>query len=128
MSFNFTVTSTKTPEEAIAALEETLLEDGFSVLWSFSVKDKLDEKGLGLDEPFQILEVCNAKIAKQVLEFSKLAGYFLPCKLVVYAEDGVTHIGMPKPTTLMDFVDDSQVRQVANDVEQSLMKCMEKAK
>ncbi|WP_096188051.1 DUF302 domain-containing protein [Evansella halocellulosilytica] len=127
MSFDFTKTTDKSPQEAIHSLEESLQEEGFSILWSFNVKDKLDEKGLGLDEPFHILEVCNPNDAKQVLEFSKLAGYFLPCKIVVYVDNGLTHIGMPQPTSLMDFIDDSHVRQVANDVEQRLITSIEKS-
>ncbi|WP_096439790.1 DUF302 domain-containing protein [Alteribacter populi] len=127
MNFDFTVKTDKHPEQVLSDLESTLKEEEFGVLWSFNVKEKLDEKGLGFDDNFYILEVCNPKDAKQVLETNKMAGYFLPCKVVVYVDQGQTYIGMPKPTSLMDFVDDSQVRHVANDVEQRMMRCIEKA-
>ncbi|RID82800.1 DUF302 domain-containing protein [Mesobacillus zeae] len=34
-----------------------------------------------------------------------LVGYFLPCKIVVYEDNGKTKIGMPKPTVLMAMLD-----------------------
>ncbi|RNA68447.1 DUF302 domain-containing protein [Alteribacter keqinensis] len=127
MSFDFTVKSEKSPMQLVNDLEMTLKDESFGVLWSFNVKEKLEEKGLGYEDDYFILEVCNPKDAKQVLELSKMTGYFLPCKVVVYTENGETYAGMPKPTTLMDHVDHSEVRHVANDVEQRMMACIEKA-
>ncbi|PYZ93985.1 hypothetical protein CR194_00110 [Salipaludibacillus keqinensis] len=128
MSFDYTVESKKTPNELIESLEKELKEEGFGVLWSFNVKDKLDEKGLDYSDNFHILEVCNPHDAKEILSMSKLAGYFLPCKVVVYEDDGKTFAGMPQPSTLMDFIDDSKVHEVANKVEKQMISCLEKAK
>ena len=128
MSFNYTVTTTKKPTEVIQSLEASLKEEGFGILWNFDVQGKLIEKGLEFNDEFIVLEVCNPNDAKQILEMSKLAGYFLPCKIVVYVEDGTTHIGLPKPTSLMEFIDHPEIYQVANDVEQRLISSLNKAK
>lgn len=128
MSFDYTVESKKKPDELIKALEAELKEEGFGVLWSFNVKEKLQEKGLEYNDNFHILEVCNPHDAKEILSLSKLAGYFLPCKVVVYEDNGKTFAGMPQPSTLMDFIDDEKVNDMANNVEKRMISCFEKAK
>ncbi|PYZ99070.1 hypothetical protein CR205_11080 [Alteribacter lacisalsi] len=127
MNFDFTVQTDKKPEQVLTDLENILKEASFGVLWSFNVKEKLDEKGVGFDTDYFILEVCNPKIAKDVLESTKMAGYFLPCKVVVYEADGQTYIGMPKPTTLMEHVGGDDVMRVAEEVENTLRECFKKA-
>lgn len=128
MSFDYTVESKKKPDELIEALEAELKEEGFGVLWSFNVREKLQEKGLEYNDNFHILEVCNPHDAKEILSLSKLAGYFLPCKVVVYEDNGKTFAGMPQPSTLMDFIDDEKVNDMANNVEKRMISCFEKAK
>ncbi|TMW69893.1 DUF302 domain-containing protein [Alteribacter natronophilus] len=127
MNFDFTVQTDKKPEQVVNDLENTLKEASFGVLWSFNVKEKLDEKGVGFDSDYYILEVCNPQIAKDALQSTKMAGYFLPCKVVVYENEGQTYIGMPKPTVLMEHVESEDVMRVAEEVEDTLRECFKKA-
>jgi uncharacterized protein (DUF302 family) len=126
--FHYTVESDKTIENAVKAVEETLKEEKFGVLWSFNIKEKLQEKGVELDKEFIVLEVCNPYDAKRVLTENNLVGYFLPCKIVIYRDEGKTKIGMPKPTALMSMVADENLTEIATDVENRLISCLEKAK
>jgi uncharacterized protein (DUF302 family) len=71
--------------------------------------------------------VCNPLKAKEVLEANIRAGYFLPCKVVVYAEDGKTKIGMPRPTVLIGLLGDDSLRQVAEEVEADLSAALDAA-
>lgn len=96
-------------------------KEGFGVLWQFSVTDKLQEKGVGFSIPMVILEVCNPQEAARVLSKNISAGYFLPCKIVVYKENGITKIGMPKPTMLVGMMDDPELNKLAEDIEQRLI-------
>lgn len=125
--FHYTVSSTKGMKETINSLQESLKDEQFGVLWEFDVKGKLDEKGLEFPEDFTVLEVCNPHEAKRVLDVNKLVGYFLPCKIVVYVEDGETKIGMPKPTELIKAVEDSQLLEFAADIEKRLMNAIDKS-
>ena len=54
----------------------------------------------------------------------------LPCKMVVYEDeqDGKTKIGMPKPTELINLVGDDSVNDIAKDIEDRLIECIEKSK
>ncbi|MCC3372053.1 DUF302 domain-containing protein [Cohnella sp. REN36] len=125
--FHYTVETTKTPEQAVEALTENLKAEKFGVLWQLDLKEKLHEKGVEFDSPYRILEVCNPVEAKRVLSENLLIGYFLPCKLIVYAENGMTKIGMPKPTSLIGLAEDSTLMNIASDIENRLAACVDKS-
>ena len=122
--FDFTVDTDKNPEEAIQSLEVSLKEEKFGVLWKFDIKEKLQEKGLDFNKEFKVLEVCNPHEAQRILNENQMAGYFLPCKIVVYEDHGKTKIGMPKPSALISLLNDPQLQGFAKDIEERLIKCI----
>lgn len=126
--FDYTVTTSKSVDEAVEALGTALQEEKFGVLWDFDLQAKLEEKGMDYKEAYRILEVCNPKEAERVLTKNKLVGYFLPCKIVVYDDGGQTTIGMPKPTALISMVEDEELKSIAADIEQRLMHSIDQAK
>lgn len=115
----------KNLKEAIQSLEENLKENSFGVLWQLNFKDKLEEKGLEFKNDFVVLEVCNPKQAKEVLEKNIHIGYVLPCKMVVRTENDQTYIGMTSPETLIGLFDEPELREVAKKVGESLKKAIE---
>ncbi|WP_416147469.1 DUF302 domain-containing protein [Salipaludibacillus sp. HK11] len=125
--FHYTVETNKSIDEAISSLEESLSAEKFGVLWSFNVKDKLQEKGLDFQQDYRILEVCNPHEAERVLSQNNLVGYFLPCKIVVYDDHGTTKIGMPKPSELISMVEDEGLKELAVDIEKRLIGCIDKS-
>jgi uncharacterized protein (DUF302 family) len=125
--FHYTVETTKTIEEAIASLEESLKEEKFGVLWQFDIKDKLQEKGLNFDQSYRVLEVCNPHEAQRVLSHNQMVGYFLPCKIVVYEDAGKVKVGMPKPTALIQMVNDESIKELATDIENRLIACIDQS-
>jgi uncharacterized protein (DUF302 family) len=74
-----------------------------------------------------VLEVCNPQEAQKVLTENELAGYFLPCKIVVYESKGQTKIGMPKPTALINILNNDSMQQFAKDIEERLIHCIDKS-
>lgn len=126
--FHYTVETTKSMEEAIKTLEEELKKESFGILWQFDLTSKLQEKGLSFDQPYQILEVCNPKEAQKVITANPMVGYFLPCKIVVYHEQGKVKIGMPKPTVLIDMVEGEELSNIAKDIEERLIACIDRSK
>ena len=125
--FHYTVETNQSVKETIKRLEANLLEDKFGVLWEFDVQQKLNQTGLEFDQSFTVLEVCNPQEAKRVLDNNKLVGYFLPCKIVVYTDDQKTKIGMPKPTALIQTVNDVELNQIAQDIEERLIASIDKS-
>ncbi|WP_458414236.1 DUF302 domain-containing protein [Schinkia sp. CFF1] len=128
LDFNYTITTSKTLDDAVKSIEENLKEEKFGVLWQFDIKDKLQEKGVDFNQSFKILEVCNPHEAGRVLTQNKMVGYFLPCKIVVYDDGGTIKIGMPKPTALITMVEDEKLKEIAVDIENRLIKCIDKCK
>jgi len=104
VEITFKVTTSKPVQEAVADLKNELAAINFSVLWGLNFKDKLQEKGLAFDQDFHVLEVCNPGEAKKALDANIEVGFFLPCKLAVYSQEGQTVIGMAKPTSLMSLM------------------------
>lgn len=127
MSFHYTVETDKSIDETVKALETTLKEEQFGVLWDFDLTAKLQEKGMDFDSPYRVLEVCNPKEADRVLKEDKVIGYFLPCKIVVYQDAGKTKIGLPKPTTLIDLANNEKLTEIATDVENRLIRSIDQA-
>jgi uncharacterized protein (DUF302 family) len=126
--FHYTVETKKSVDEAVKAVEESLKNHKFGVLWQLDLPAKLQEKGVEFTQPYRILEVCNPVEAKRVLTQNSLVGYFLPCKVVIYEEQGTTKIGLPKPTVLMGVVNDPALKEVAERVENVLIQAIDEAK
>lgn len=126
--FHYTVETAKSPEQAILALEANLKEEKFGVLWQLNMKEKLKEKGVELDRDYHILEVCNPVEAKRVLTENLLVGYFLPCKIAVYSDEGITKIGLPKPSALIGFVENEVLAGIAQEVETRLISAIDKSR
>ena len=115
----------KSLSEAISSLESNLKESGFGILWQLNFKDKLQEKGLEFKDDFVVLEVCNPKQAKEVLEENIQIGYVLPCKMVVRREGDKTYIGMTSPEVLIGLFEGSDLKEVAKKVEEALQNSIE---
>ncbi|MBU8908708.1 DUF302 domain-containing protein [Desertibacillus haloalkaliphilus] len=118
--FDYTVETQRSIDEAIENLKASLIDEQFGVLWEFDIEAKLQEKGLDFNQPYKVLEVCNPHEAKRVLDKNKMAGYFLPCKIVVYRDQEVTKIGMPRPTALIKNINNEDLNEVAADIEKRL--------
>jgi len=128
MDINYKVQTNKSFEIAIEDLKESLSNHNFGVLWELNFKDKLKEKGLDFNKNFKILEVCNPSQAKKVLEQNIEVGYFLPCKMVVYEDQGSVFIGMPKPTQLIGMINNNELSNIAVEVEKELKLAIDNAK
>ncbi|MCC0567106.1 DUF302 domain-containing protein [Brevibacillus borstelensis] len=129
MDFHYTVTTDKSIEEAINSLEQNLKEHKFGILWQLDLPEKLKDKGVeGFTTPYRVLEVCNPFEAARVLGRNELVGYFLPCKITVYESDGKTKIGLPKPTAMISLLDDTELKEIAIDIEKTLISVIDKSK
>ena len=123
--FHYTVKTNESIDDAINTLESQLKTESFGVLWKFDIKETLENKGFDFDQSYRVLEVCNPKEAKDILEKNSLVGYFLPCKIVVYEENNSSMIGLPRPTQLISMVEDEQLKDTAKNIEDRLIKCID---
>jgi uncharacterized protein (DUF302 family) len=126
--YDYTVTSDKSPEAALADLKVSLAESKFGVLWELDIVAKMKEKGIDYPGQIIIMEVCNPHRAKSVLEIDIKAGYFLPCKVAVYVKDGVTHIGGARPSRLIALMGNERLSGIAGEVEKDLIDAIDRSR
>src|SRR5699024_2747151 len=97
-------------------------------LWQVNITDKLKSKGLTkITTPYHVLEVCSPFEAEKVLVQNPLANYFLPCKITVYEANSKTQIGLAKPTTLMELLEDPSLMDIVASIEKKLMNVLDKS-
>ena len=125
----YSVSSNKTVNQAVADLQEAVIDHGFGVLHIHNLKQTLDNKGVGFDHECQVLEVCNPHKAKEVLSNDMSINMLLPCRISVYEENGQTKIGMLRPKALLEQLSSSQqLTEVAQEVEEISIAIIEQAK
>lgn len=120
VDLKYELSTEKSFDDAVTSIIKSLEEQKFGVLWKLNFKEKLKEKGVDFDTNFMILEVCNPHKAKEVLSRHIDVGYFLPCKVAVYEDNGAVKIGMARPQMLISMLGHEDLTQIANEVEEIL--------
>ncbi len=113
-------------DEVAADLERMTPQHQFRVLAVHDVQQTLAEKGFER-EPLRIIEVCSAGFAHQALQKSIDVALFMPCKFVVYTEQGKTIVVLARPTMIAEMLPEAGLSELAGQVEQTLKSVMEAA-
>lgn len=115
-AFEYTVRTSKSVDEAVAAVEKNTASNGFRVLHIHDVAATLAEKGFER-EPLKIIEICNARYAHQVLQKDISTALMLPCPITVYVKDSATYISTLLPRVIGQFFPGKGVDSIASEVE-----------
>jgi uncharacterized protein (DUF302 family) len=84
-------TQTTLPLESVkAGLEAKAKEYGFGILGSYDFKQILKSKGFEIQQNITVYEICNPPAAAEALNSTSDISVYLPCRLSVYEENGVT--------------------------------------
>lgn len=124
---SYTITTNKSVEEAVKAVEESVKEHKYGVLHIHNVQKTLNEKGVSFVNECQILDVCNPHKAKELLSTDMLMSMVLPCKISVYSDNKETKISIIRPTSVFTKVN-SEVSDIAKEVEENLIDIINQAK
>mgnify|MGYP001571436029 CR=1 FL=1 len=127
MNFDYTVTTEKSFDEAVKAVETETANAGFRVLYIHDVAATLGEKGFEI-EPFKIIEICNAKNAYAVLQADINIGLCLPCKINVYRKDGMTYISGMRPVILSQFFPNANLGNLPAEIDRIISGIIDKSK
>lgn len=125
-NFEYSVVTSKTFDEAVKAVEENTAAKGFRVLHTHDVTATLAEKGFER-EPLKIVEICNAKLAHEVLQKDVTTALMLPCPIVVYRKDGKTHISTMLPSLMGEFFPGKGIETVAALVESVVLSIVDES-
>lgn len=127
MEFDYTVTTTKTFDEAVESVQSRIAESGMRVLHIHDVQKSLAERGF-TRESFKIIEFCNAKYAHAFLEADIKIGLCMPCKINVYTKDGQTFISGMRPIVLSHFFPNADLGNAPHEIDQAIRNIIESAK
>lgn len=109
-------------ERTIAALKT----EGFGVLTRIDIHDVMKAK-LNVDyDKYVILGACNPPLAHQALQGEPWVGLLLPCNVVVTESGGGCVVSAISPKAMFSVVDNPQVAPVAAEVEQKLVRVLER--
>ena len=127
ISFDYTVKTNKTFNQAVDAVEQETASASFKVLHIHNVQKTLEAKDFEI-EPFKIIEICNAKSAYTALRADIKIGLYLPCKINVYIKDGSTYISGMRPIILSQFFPEADMGSFPEEVDKVIRNIIDKAK
>lgn len=109
--------------EAIEKTTAALKEEGFGVLTTIDIRDKLKEK-LNVDfRPYVILGACNPVSAYAALKVEDKIGTMLPCSVIVHETiDGKIEVAAIDPAAAMQSVGNPKLDAIAEEVRDKLKK------
>jgi uncharacterized protein (DUF302 family) len=119
--------STKPLARVVANLELAVVRHKFGVLGMHDLKAKMAERGVPFAPECRIFEVCNPHQAKKVLETNLEVSTALPCRISVYEEGGKTKLATIRPTALISLYGTPELKDVAGEVEDTLVAIMAEA-
>lgn len=127
MDFDYTVTTGKDFNAALASVQEEIGKAGMRVLHVHNVQATLAEKGITRD-PYRIVEFCNAKYASAFLNADPKIGLCMPCKINVYVHDGKVILSGMRPIVLTQFFPNADLGEKPQEVDAIVRTIIDKAK
>ena len=119
MKLDYTKTTTKPFAEVVKAVEDEAMKRSFRTLHIHNVQATLAEKGFEIP-PYSIVEVCNAGFAYKAISAYSPIGMMLPCRIVVFEEEGVNKVMLMKPSLMTEIMPDAELGSLPQDVEEIL--------
>jgi uncharacterized protein (DUF302 family) len=123
----YQVESKKKVSDLARDLEAAVQRNKFGVMGVHDLKAKMKEKGVDFERECLIFEVCNPVQAKRVLEKNMEISTALPCRISVYSEGAGAKLATLRPLALIAMYKAEGLEQVAEEVEQTLIRIMEEA-
>jgi len=120
----FKLSTDKTVGEAVDALHAAVQANHFGVMHVHNLKETMAKKDVEFSRECLIFEVCQPQQAKKVLDEDMSISTALPCRISIYEEGDKTILATLKPTTLLAMFDMPQLKGVAQEVEDTLVKIM----
>ena len=117
----------KTVTQTAAALQTAVQANHFGVMQVHNLKETMNKKGVEFARQCLIFEVCQPQQAKKVLDQDMSVSTALPCRISIYEEGGKTILATLKPTTLLAMFNTPQLKGVAQEVEDTIVKIMKEA-
>lgn len=126
MSYGHTKKVNLSFQDAVMRTKEELKKEGFGVLTTIDIKEKLKEKLNVEFENYIILGACNPPLAYKALRAEQEIGLLLPCNVIVYEREGKIFISAIKPSVAMSMIENEELKCIAGEVEAKLQRIVDK--
>ena len=119
-------TQTQWPLDAVKTqLTEKAKQLGFGILGSYEFKKILTEKGFDIEQDITVYELCNPAGAQEALNNVPDISVYLPCRLSVYEEKGVTTLSTIGIEDMLQAVEVDEVfKKHMNEIFQNIRALM----
>lgn len=115
-------------QDVVKRLEQAIKEHQFGILGQIDLRAKMVDKGVPFEHECVIVEVCNPKQAKKVLDQNMDVSTSLPCRMSIYEHDGKAVIATVKPTVLLEMYEGAEsLAAVAKEVEDTIVAIIDEA-
>lgn len=121
------LSTNKSVTEAAAALHIAIKANHFGVMHVHDLKETLWMKGISFAHACLVFEVCQPEKAKKVLDENMSVSTALPCRISIFEEKGQTFLATLQPTVLLALFNTPQLNDVAQEVEDTMIKIMKEA-
>lgn len=118
------LSTSKTVSQAASDLESAIQNNHFGLMQVHNLKETMNKKGVDFAPECLIFEVCQPQQAKKVLDKDMSVSTALPCRISIYEEGGKTILATLKPTSLLAMFNSPQLKSVAKEVEDTIIKIM----
>ena len=123
----FKMETAKEFEQVCQDLEKAVVNNKFGVMAIHNLNETMKKKGVEFNRPCRIFEVCNPHQAKKVLERNMDLSSFLPCRISVFMEGDKVILATLKPTAIVSLFNLPELKQTAQEVEDTLVQIMKDA-
>ncbi len=115
-----------TMSETTVALQAAIQATHCGFVQVHKITVAMAQRGAELVRACRIVEVCQPKQAKKVLDHNMCVSTALPCRISIYKEDAKTALATFTPTTLLAIVDARQRGPVALEAEDTIVAIMKR--
>lgn len=108
-------------DEAIEIVDKALQVEGFGIISTINISEKLNEK-LGVDyKKYTILGACNPAFAYKALQMEDKIGVMLPCNVIVQEQgEGIVEVSAVDPQLSMQAVQNKDLGIMAGEIRDML--------
>ena len=124
---DYTRATDRSYEQVYAAVKRAAEAHGFRVSNVHNIAASLHKGGIEFP-PYATIEVCNSRLAAQVLKAEPRLGALMPCRIAVYQEGSQTVVSTVLPSRLMMlFPEKPVVKKAAAEVDRAMKAIVDEA-
>jgi len=113
-------------EKTVTQTKEALQKEGFGIITEINMKNTLQKKIDAHIDDYIILGACHPSSAYKAIMAEQEIGLMLPCNVIVYHQEGETHVSAILPKKAMEMIQNPALMEVAEQIETKLKSAIDR--